>query len=447
MSTVARHRHRRDGRNRGRTNMNARRFYIVFAVMAACFASAAIAQPKALDKVVAVVGGEIITQSELDLQLMRYATRTKVDIYDPAVRRKALDEMIGRKLILAQAILDSVNVSDEQVTQQLNEQIKMFEQSYGSIEKLEKAAGMTLSQLKRDFREDIRKNLLVETLQREKFGNISVSNREIEEFFSSFKDSLPQVSEQAQLRQITVFPRVTDAFRITAKEKAAALLDSIKRGADFADLAKRYSDDAGSARNGGDLGIARRGVFVKEFEEAAFSLAPGEVSQVIETQFGFHILKVLERKGESVRVQHILIRVQKTGESDSTATTVLADLRRRIVAGEDFAALAREYSQDQATKSLGGDLGLVEVAQLSDDLRLLQQSMNPGDISQPAKLSFEKDYAFAIVQLVKRLPPHAPTLQQDYQRIAGFARLFKQNKLYLDWIEDIKKNVYWKVLI
>ncbi|MBL0174065.1 MAG: peptidylprolyl isomerase [Ignavibacteria bacterium] len=407
---------------------------------------AASAQDKPIDKIVAVVGNEIITKSELDLQIIRMSMRNKVDINDPALRAKVLEEMISRKLILAQAVLDSVTVSDEQVTAQLNEQIRMFEQQYGSTQRLEQAAGMTIAQMKREFREDIRKNLMVETLQREKFGAIAVSNREVEEFFRAYRDSLPQVPEQVHLRQITVFPRVLDTFKDAARRKAEALADSLRAGADFADLAKRTSDDAGSARNGGDLGEARRGVFVKEFEEAVFALKPGEISPVVETPFGFHIVKLMERKGEAVRAQHILIRVQKTGESDDAAKQKLLALRARILAGEDFVVLARAESQDEATRNLGGDLGLLEVQQLGDDMKLIQQKLKDGEISEPSKITFERDYGFALVQLTRRISPHAPTLKDDYQRIMNFARIYKQNKLYLDWIGSIKNSVYWKML-
>ena len=407
---------------------------------------AASAQDKTIDKIVAVVGNEIITKSELDLQIIRMSMRNKVDINDPALRAKVLEEMISRKLILAQAVLDSVTVSDEQVTAQLNEQIRMFEQQYGSTQRLEQAAGMTIAQMKREFREDIRKNLMVETLQREKFGAIAVSNREVEEFFRAYRDSLPQVPEQVHLRQITVFPRVLDAFKDAARRKAEALADSLRAGADFADLAKRYSDDAGSARNGGDLGEARRGVFVKEFEEAVFALKPGEVSPVVETPFGFHIVKLMERKGEAVRAQHILIRVQKTGESDDAAKQKLLALRARILAGEDFVVLARAESQDEATRNLGGDLGLLEVQQLGDDMKLIQQKLKDGEISEPSKITFERDYGFALVQLVRRISPHAPTLKDDYQRIMNFTRSYKTNKLMFEWIESIKSSVYWKML-
>jgi len=402
---------------------------------------------KVLDKIDAVVGNEIITSSELQLQLLRIGMRQKIDMSDPSVRRRVLDEMLNRKLILAQAVLDSVNVPEEQVTAQLDQQIKMFEQNYGSIQKLEQAAGMTIAQMKREYREDIRKNLMVESLQRDKFGSITVSNREVQEFFQTYKDSLPQVPEQVELRQIALFPRVMESFHDAAKKRAKDLLDSIKSGVDFSELAKKYSDDVGSAKNGGDLGLARRGVFVKAFEEAAFGLQEGQVSDVIETQFGFHLIKVNERKGEAVRAQHILIRVTKTGESDSTVIIKLQEIRKRILVGEDFATLAKEYSEDEATKNYGGDLGLIEVQQLSAEMQTIQQNLRTNDICEPAKVSLDKEYAYSIVQLVKRVHPHSATLANDYQRIAGYARVFKQNKLYNDWLEEIKNNVYWKVFL
>ena len=419
----------------------------VAALVLACLAAVpASAQKKPLDRIVAVVGNEIVTQSELDLQILRMAMRSKVDVSDTLLRKKVLDEMISRKLILAQAVLDSVQVSEDQVTTQLNEQIRMFEQNYGSQAQLEKAAGMSIAQMKREFREDIRKNLMVETLQRDKFGAISVSNREVEEFFAGFRDSLPQVPEQVQLRQIVALPRVLDSFKDAARSKAEALLDSLKRGADFTLLAKNYSEDGGSKNNGGDLGEARRGVFVKEFEEVAFGLKPGDLSPVVETQFGFHILKLLDRKGESVHAAHILIRVQKTGESDDAAKQKLAAVRARILAGEDFATVARAESQDDATRHLGGDLGLLEVQQLSDDMKLVQQKLKEGEVSEPTKVTLDKDYAYAIVQLVARIAPHAPTIAGDYQRIMNFTRIYKQNKQYADWIEELKKTVYWKLM-
>lgn len=419
-----------------------RRSILILSLILGSAVTAMAQQGKSLDRIVAVVGNEIITESELDLQMLRVAMRQKIDVKDPKERRKVLDELLNRKLMLAQAVLDSVEVTEDMVSQQLDQQIRQFEAQYGSVQKLEQAAGMSISQMKREFREDIRKNLMVESLQREKFGQLTITHREVEEFFASFKDSLPQVPEQVELRQITAYPKVMDSFKETARAKANDLLDSIRAGSDFAALARRFSDDVASAKNGGDLGQARRGLFVKEFEEAAFALQPGQVSGVVESPFGFHIIKQIERKGEAIRCSHILIRVQKTGESDNAAKAKLADLRTRILAGEDFAALAREFSEDVETRQLGGDIGLVEVQQMGSDLQQIQQKLMPGEVSEPTRVSLERDYAFMIVQLVRRVPPHAPTLADDYARVQGWARIFKQNRMYNEWLASLKTSVY-----
>jgi peptidyl-prolyl cis-trans isomerase SurA len=402
---------------------------------------------KVLDRVIAIIGNEIITESELQLQLIQAGAKSRIDVNDPLMRKRVLEAMMNDKLVLAQAVLDSINVTEDEVTRRLDSQIDYLKKNYGSVERLEQAAGMPISQMKREFREDIRKRMMIDQVQQARFSDISVNQREVNDFYQSFKDSLPPVPEQVELRQIVIFPRVTDNFKLNARNKALALIDSLKKGADFSDLAKKYSDDIGSAKNGGALGLARRGVFVKEFEEAAFALKPGEVSGVVETPFGFHIIKLIERKGEAITPQHILIRVAKTGESDSAAILLLADLRKRILGGESFTDLARKYSEDEDSRKAGGSLGLIEVPQLSDDQKTIQQTLSPGEISLPRKVTLEKDYGYSIVQLSKRVTTHPPNLADDFVRITGYAKIFKQNNEYNKWIEEIKKNVYWKVMI
>ncbi len=398
---------------------------------------------RVLDRVVAVIGDEIITESELQLQLLQAKAQTD----DPDIRRRVIDAMMNDKLVLAQAVIDSVEVPEEEVTRRLDMQIKQMTRYYGSERRLEQVAGMSVSEMKREYRDDIRKRLMIEMIQQQKFGTMDVTHREVLEFFETYRDSLPPVPEQVELRQIAMFPRVIESFRAQARQQAESLLDSITAGVPFEELARRHSDDPGSARNGGNLGLARRGVFVKEFEEAAFALEPGEVSDVVETQFGFHIIKLLEKAGEAVRAQHILIKVEKTGESDQIVIDSLNALRQRILDGADFEEMAKQYSEDEETRKFGGALGLVEVQELSDDMKEIQQELREGDISEPVKIDLDRDYAYAIVQLVRRIPPHPATLEDDYQRIANFAKIFKQNREYEQWLQSIKENVYWEVRI
>ncbi len=406
-------------------------------------ASSLLAQDRqVLDRIVAIVGGEIITESELTLQTTQVAVQNRLNPADSALRHRVLEAMISDKLILAQAQLDSISITDDEVTQALDQQLQYLEKNYGSRERLEQAAGMPLSKIKREFRDDIKNRLMIERLKQTKFGDLQISRREVEEFFNTFKDSLPQVPEQVELRQIVLYPKVTSEYKSNSRKKAEELLDSLKHGADFSALARTYSEDAGSAKNGGDLGLVRRGIFVKEFEEASYALEPGQISGIVETQFGFHIIKLLEKKGEAIRPQHILIRMAKTGESDSTVINSLNIFRQRILKGEDFTEIAKRSSEDEETKAFGGWLGVIEVPRLSDELHQAEQNLQPGNISTPIKLKLGNDYAYSIIQLMQRIQPHAMSLQQDYQRVEQLAKVFKQNKLYSEWLEKIKGNIY-----
>ncbi|MFZ1731460.1 MAG: peptidylprolyl isomerase [Bacteroidota bacterium] len=397
-----------------------------------------------LDRVVAVVGSEIITESELQLQMLQ-ATRTNPTGQDPSLRTRVLDAMMNDKLVLAQAEIDSLQVPPEEISRRLDEQVQRLTRYYGSEERFVEAVGMTVAQMKREYRDDIRKRIMIEMIQQQKLGDIEITHREVEEFYRTYGDSLPPVPEQVELRQIVMFPRVTEAFKEAARQKAQNILDSIRAGADFEEMAKKYSDDLGSARNGGNLGLARRGVFVKQFEEAAFALEPGQVSELVETQFGFHIIKLIEKKGEAVRPLHILIKVAKTGESDQSVIDTLNALRQRILDGASFEDIAMQYSEDEDTRKFGGSLGAIEVGELSDEMKKVQQDLKVSEISEPVKLTIARDYGYAIVQLEKRIAQHPATLDSDYSRVANFAKIFKQNRMYAEWIEKIKENVYWKV--
>jgi peptidyl-prolyl cis-trans isomerase SurA len=420
----------------------------VFFLSLLCLASSMQAQDsRVLDRIVAVIGDEIITESELQLQLLQQGVRDSGDGKIEALRRQLLGAMMNDKLVLAQAVLDSVNIPQEEVTRRLEEQLRRLIQQFGSESRLEQVAGMNIAQMKREFREDIRKRLMIESIQQQKFGVTEITHREVLEFYATYADSLPPVPEQVELRQIAMFPRVTEQFREAARGKAQELLDSLREGANFEDLARRYSDDVGSARNGGNLGLARRGVFVKEFEEAAFALEPDQLSSVVETQFGFHIIKLLEKKGEAIRPSHILIKVEKTGESDQYVIDTLKALRQRILNGASFEDVARRYSEDEDTRKRGGSLGVIDVAELTDEMKAVQQNLAAGSISEPVKITFDKDYAYVVIELVKRIPQHAATLEGDYQRIADYARRIKQNRQYSEWIDKIKDNVYWKINI
>jgi len=419
------------------------RIVIIIAFAVSLLASPAGAQT-VIDRIVAIVGKEIITLSDLNLTIQSMALQNRIDPNQPGLRDKVLDGMINEKLILAQAILDSVVVTNDEVTERLDRQIKMLVQQAGSEQRLEEAYGMPVARMRRDFRDLIRNQLLVEKVRQTRQQGISVTRREVEEFYDAHKDSLPTIPKEYELSHIYMKPKPDTNVVLAILKKATLVRDSILAGGDFAAFAKRYSSDPGSASAGGDLGWFRRGVFEKEFEEAAFALKDSEISQPVRTSYGYHIIQLVERRGESVHTRHILFTIQQSTADDDSTVAQLERLRSRALAGENFAALARQYSEDQETKDIGGDLGKVGVDQLEPTFLDVLKGMKAGEISEPVKVPVGNSYGYHIVWVRSISPEHAMNLQDDYRRLEQFALQFKVNEDFEKWVEGMKKNIYWE---
>ncbi len=271
---------------------------------------------KRLDKIIAVVDNEIILQSELDFQVGIYASQRQIDPATPGLKEQLLNTMIEEKLIYAQADLDSITITEDEINQRIDYQINSFVQQYGSIANIEKIYGMSIDRIKRELRDEVRKSLMSQRLQEKNFGKIQATKREVEEFFNTYKDSIGVIPEKVVIFHIFQNPKASEKLKKKFYEKAVAILDSIKAGEDFAELAKKYSDDPGSAAQGGDLGFVKKGVFYPEFEEAAFKLNPNELSGIVESPVGFHIIQMLERRGESIHTRHILIKIKADENAD-----------------------------------------------------------------------------------------------------------------------------------
>ncbi len=416
-------------------------------ILVALIAGAASAQTKpVLDQIAAVVGNEIILKSEVDYQVQLAAYQNKLNPDDPALRKRILEAMVDDKLILTQAILDSVTVSDDDVNRQLDARIQNLIKQVGSQEKVEQIYGMSISKIRNEFKEDMRKQLIIDKEKENKFGDMKVSPLEVRNFYNEYKDSLQEVPEEVTLSHIFIVPKPSGKARQEAYAKAEALLDSLKHGADFAELAKKYSQDPGSASDGGDLGWAKRGQFVPEFEHAVYALKPGEISGIVETQFGFHIIQLLQRRGDLVHARHILITIPHLTSDDDSVITELDTLRERAMHGVSFALLARTYSEDKDTRDLGGDLGTVSVDQLEPSFLKTVNELKVGEISKPVKVNVGKTYGYHIVYLRDRIPAHKVNLNEDYSRLEKMALSMKQNEAYTNWIEQLKKQDYWKIM-
>ncbi len=405
----------------------------------------AAASAQVLDRVVAVVDNDIILESELSAQVQLLVINNKIDPNTPGLRQQVLQSMVDQKLIVAKAIEDSVTVTDEEVQQQLDNVIQQRIQQFGSEARLEELYGMPLSRIKREYRDEMRKNLLAQKLQQQRFGTTQIGRYDVEEFYRTYKDSLPRVPEEVELAHIFMRPKVSDVAKAAARARAQALLDSLKAGADFAALARRYSEDPGSAQQGGDLGMVRRGQFVKDFETAVFALADSQISGIVESEFGFHIIQLLERRGDAVHARHILVRIERTRASDDSTIVFLNRLRDSALAGTSFAELAKRYSERKETAMIGGQLGTFELDQLDKDTYAAIASLKPGEISLPTRLTEGSSYGFHIILLKRRTPAHAMTLEQDYHRIETLAMNFKRNKDYQKWLEELRSKIFWQI--
>jgi peptidyl-prolyl cis-trans isomerase SurA len=397
-----------------------------------------------IDRIVAVVDKEIITDSELTERTILTALQNRLDPKDAALRREILDGLIAEKLVLAQALIDSIQVTDEEVTLQLDQQIENLIRRAGGQERLEQIYGMPIARIRRESREIMRKQMLVARVRQAKEATIQISRREVEEFYEAYKDSLPRVPEEFELNHLFVAPKGDTAIERQTRATMQAILDSLRTGGDFAIFARHYSQD-GSASAGGDLGWAKRGDYVREFEQTLFGLKENEISDIIKTEFGFHIVQLLERRGESVHGRHILMRIEKGAASDSTAVQFLRALRDSVLQGTSFTDLAKNYSEDEDTKPLGGDLGRVTLDLLQTEFASVVKDLKEGEISQPHRVPHGASYGFQIVLVRKRIPEHTPTIETDYLRIEQTALQFKKARVGDEWIDELKQNIYWEV--
>jgi len=405
------------------------------------------AQTTVIDKVVAVIDNEIILQSELDFQAAVYASQRGMDPKSPELRNQILNAMIDEKLVYAQAELDSIVVTDAEVAQRIEYQISVLKQQYGSEASIETMYGMSLEKIKRELRDDVRKNLMVQRLREKNFAPVEASRREVEEFYQTYKDSLGMIPEKLRIYHIFKNPKTTDKVKNQYRDFAKAVLDSIKQGASFEEMAKKYSEDPGSKAYGGDLGFVKKGVFYPQFEAAAFALNIGEISDVVETPVGYHIIELLERRGESIRTRHILFKFKTDEGADLEAIEFLTELRDSVVKEVNtFQYYAKRYSEDKETAPFSGDLGTFYINQLDKNLLDVVSKLKQGEISFPKRIDYGQGiYGYHIVFLQSRVPQHPASLEEDYTELKRLADEYIKQKQYETWVASLRDKIYWEV--
>ncbi|HWF45264.1 MAG TPA: peptidylprolyl isomerase [Candidatus Kapabacteria bacterium] len=406
-----------------------------------------------LDAVVAVVGKHPIYKSSIDAQTQLFLMQRGVANPSPdtvmQLRKQILESEIDQNILLAKADEDSITVSEAEVDEQLDNIIKGYVQRLGSEAAVEKEFGRSIPELKAspDLRERTRQNLIVEK-ERAKIlpQKESVSRQDVERFYTLYKDSLPVVPQEVELATIVKLIKPLPNQKERSLAFAKSLVDSLHHGVDFATLARRYSQHA-SAADGGDLGgFFPRGTFLPEFEAAAFKLKPGEVSGVVETEQGFHIIKLIDRRGEEIHVAQILIKPTVNAIDEQAVEDSLNLIRDQANSGGDFAKLAEEYSDDPQTKSLGGALGRIRVDELAPEQKTVVDSLREGQVSDPIHIAYPNGQTgFQIVKVIHKIPEHKLSMDEDYRELEAAATQWKQSQDFTQWLANARKTVYINV--
>jgi peptidyl-prolyl cis-trans isomerase SurA len=399
-----------------------------------------------LDRIVAVVDDAVILDSEVTQVAWLMSSQMGIDpARDPQrfmeMRKMALRNLVNKELLVIQADNDTIKADERQVDSYLEQQMQQAVQQAGGENKLEEALGMPLSQIRRNYRTDIEKELRANTVQEKRLMNVKVTRREVRKFFENKKDSLGRINDTMDISHILVETRPGEKARLVAMEKAIQIRKKIVDGADFAELAATYSDDAASAKRGGDLGFMSRSEFVREYAEAALKLQPGEVSDIVETQFGFHIIKLEEKRGEKLHTRHILIAIKPDKDDEIAAAEKIKKIFQELKDGADFDEMVLQYSDDASTKADHGHLGSYEVEQLkkmAKEFVYALQNVQVGQICEPVKTQ----YGFHILRLNAREKARDYDLDKDYDRLEQMALNYKKQVELQKWLIEIQKQVF-----
>jgi peptidyl-prolyl cis-trans isomerase SurA len=407
----------------------------------------AFAQKQMVDRVIAVVGDNIILQSEIENQYLQAVQQNEGKV-DPDMRCQIFDNLVLEKMFLSQAIIDSVTVSPEEVDAELDRRIRYFIQVFGSRDKLEEYYGKSSIELKDDFRTDIQNQLLSDKMRGNVFSGLKISPAEVAQYFATIPDdSVPYFNSELELGEIVMFPKVSGEQKEIARKKLEKIRTDIINGSDFSLQAILYSEDPGSATEGGSLGEINRGELVPEFEAVAFKLKPGELSEITETPFGFHLIMVDEKRGDKLKLRHILVRPKSTNADNITVRNTMDSVLAEIKAGRlSWRDAVRQYSEEEQSKSIGGLITnpksggtYFEKADMDGTLIFTVDRMKVGEYSDVIPYSKmdqtgEMKQGYRIIWLKTETQPHKASLDLDYSRIQSAAKADKQQKALEKWI-------------
>ena len=406
-----------------------------------------------IDKTIAVVGNEVIMISQLEdeVQMMRaYGMMS-----DKGGRCEILESMMSSKLFLMQARLDSLTVNNDNVESQLSQRLDQVRTSLGGDEAVEEYFGKSMFKLRQEWRQTLEDQTLTQQMQQEIAGKVpELTPYDVQKYVEATDpDDLPLVPIKYQLSQICVYPD-REAANLAVKERLLAIRERIINGEKFSTLARIYSQDPGSARKGGELGMASKSIFWPAFSDAAMALKPGVVSQIVETPDGFHLIEVLEKKGDMFNARHILLRPEYTSDDRDKGFKLLDSLKTELNKEEiTFELAARFYSQDPATRTNGGQMSdpmtgssYFEIDQLKPQDYEAIRNLKVGEISEPIESldneGRDGNLVYKIVKVDKIIPAHPATFQSDYTLLLDHATEAKRAEAIEEFINSKIKTTY-----
>ncbi|OON68137.1 peptidylprolyl isomerase [Hymenobacter sp. CRA2] len=408
-----------------------------------------------VDGIIVKVDNQIVLRSDLEGIYQQQLQQAEGKPLPPDLQCKILQSLTLNKLLLAKAETDSVVVTDEQVTGELNRRMNYFVQQIGSEKKLEEYYNKPLRQIKEELRGQVKEQLLQQKMQDQIAGKVTVTPREVRQFFSRIpKDSLPYYSTEVEVGQIVKLAKPDPKAEQATLAKMNDIRAQILAGADFAELAKQFSEDPVSAKEGGNLGWFKRKELVPEYEAASLRMQPGGLSPIVKSQFGYHLIQLIEKKGDSYNTRHILMKPATGGTDVDVASAQLSKLRTRIMQDSiTFAKAAKDNSDDKETSGNGGLLqnrrdasSYLPLDQLDPAIFFTIDTMKVGSISKPLPYRTDdgKD-AVRIIWLKSNTPPHQANLKDDYQKISTAALNQKKNKALDEWFDRNRGTVFIEV--
>ena len=405
---------------------------------------------QSVDGVAAIIEEYIVLKSDLAQMLNMAIIQNKIDplrnidkVKD--LEKSILESMVDQKIILKKAELDSVVVEENEVDLALNQQVETLINQAGSKEKAEEMLGQSIKSFRREFWYEMRDRLVSEKYQQQLINNVKVSRLDVLAFYNTYKDSLPTIPLKAKIRHCLIKVKPSEYSKETSLQILKNIKTKIEQGDSFSELAKEFSEDPGSKSNGGDLGWVTRGSLVKSFETAAFTSPLNQITDPVETEFGFHLIETLEKKGEKILVRHILNIPEKTEEDNLLFFNFAKDLKQdSIKTLNDFVFYANKYSEDEKTNKMGGDLGWVDPNNFSiPEIGLAIKYIKVGECSPPINSSL--GYHLIWVEDLKK--GGRPNLEDHWYDIENMSLNKKKMEWYQNWLKESRESIYIDIKI